>query len=53
MTSCGAQIALMNPGGIRADLVLARPAATRRHCDVTYGEVFGVQPFNDPVATST
>jgi 2',3'-cyclic-nucleotide 2'-phosphodiesterase (5'-nucleotidase family) len=35
------QIAFMNPGGIRADLV---PAANG---DVTYGSAFSVQPFNN------
>ncbi len=50
MTSFGAQFALMNPGGIRADL-LCGPGDTPGHCDVTFGEVFGVQPFqNDLVA---
>jgi 5'-nucleotidase len=43
-----AQIALMNPGGIRADL-----AATGSPDDVTYGEVFTVQPFNNLVVTQT
>ncbi|MCD0450367.1 bifunctional metallophosphatase/5'-nucleotidase [Actinocorallia sp. API 0066] len=37
----GAQIALMNPGGIRADLPYAPDGV------VTYGEAFAVQPFNN------
>jgi 5'-nucleotidase len=44
--SAGAQIALMNPGGIRADLVYDNG-------EVTYGEVFTVQPFNNLVVTQT
>ena len=44
----GAQLALMNPGGIRADLV-----ATGSPDDVTYGEAFTVQPFNNLVVTQT
>ncbi|MFI0417477.1 bifunctional metallophosphatase/5'-nucleotidase [Spongiactinospora sp. 9N601] len=36
-----AEIALMNPGGIRADLTHAPDGV------VTYGEVFTVQPFNN------
>jgi 5'-nucleotidase len=43
----GAQIALMNPGGIRADLV---PNASNQ---VTYGAAFTVQPFNNLVVTQT
>jgi 5'-nucleotidase len=42
--SAGAQIALMNPGGIRTDL----DAGT-----VTFGEAFAVQPFNNLVVTQT
>ena len=37
----GAQLAFMNPGGVRADLV---PAADGR---VTYGQLFRVQPFGN------
>ena len=37
----GAQIALMNPGGVRADLVYAPDGV------VTYGEAFAVQPFSN------
>ena len=42
----GAQLALMNPGGIRADLVYK---ATGSEGDgvVTYGEAFTVQPFTN------
>jgi len=37
----GAQIAFMNPGGVRADLA---PAANG---DVSYGQIFSVQPFGN------
>ena len=43
----GAQIAFMNPGGVRADLV---PAANG---DVTYGQLFGVQPFGNSLVVKT
>jgi 5'-nucleotidase len=49
MTSLGAQFAVMNPGGIRADLLCG--VGETAPCDVTFGEVFAVQPFqNDLVA---
>jgi 5'-nucleotidase len=40
----GAQIAFMNPGGIRADLSSG---------PITYGQAFGVQPFSNVVTTKT
>ncbi|HYH92294.1 MAG TPA: bifunctional metallophosphatase/5'-nucleotidase [Candidatus Saccharimonadales bacterium] len=40
----GAQIAFMNPGGIRANLDAG---------DITYGEAFSVQPFSNIVTTKT
>ncbi|WP_198020139.1 bifunctional metallophosphatase/5'-nucleotidase [Nocardioides sp. J54] len=40
-TGGGAQVALMNPGGIRADLAFAPDGV------VTYGEAFAVQPFSN------
>jgi 5'-nucleotidase len=40
----GGQIALMNPGGIRANLDAG---------DITHGEAFGVQPFSNIVTTKT
>lgn len=40
----GAEIALMNPGGIRADLVAGQ---------VTYGALFAVQPFGNNLVTVT
>ena len=51
--SAGAQIALMNPGGIRADLIFAISPGGEAPGQVTYGEVFTVQPFNNLVVTQT
>ncbi|OKJ99389.1 5'-nucleotidase [Streptomyces sp. CB03234] len=42
----GAQIALMNPGGIRADLVY-KASGSEGDGVVTYGEAFTVQPFTN------
>ncbi|MEU1231358.1 bifunctional metallophosphatase/5'-nucleotidase [Streptomyces sp. NPDC005828] len=42
----GAQLALMNPGGIRADLVYKQSGAEGDGV-VTYGESFTVQPFTN------
>jgi 2',3'-cyclic-nucleotide 2'-phosphodiesterase (5'-nucleotidase family) len=49
----GAQIALMNPGGVRADLTFANSPANEGDGVVTYGEVFGVQPFGNTLLTMT
>ncbi|WP_328464788.1 ExeM/NucH family extracellular endonuclease [Actinoplanes sp. NBC_00393] len=43
----GAQIAFMNPGGLRADLTYAPDGV------VTYSEAFAVQPFSNDVVTQT
>ena len=43
-TGGNAQIALMNPGGVRADLT---GSAAEGDGVVTYGEAFTVQPFNN------
>ena len=37
----------MNPGGIRADLTCSISVAGEAPGQVTYGEVFTVQPFNN------
>ena len=52
-TSAGAQIALMNPGGIRADFDAEASAGGEATGQVTYGEAFTVQPFNNLVVTQT
>ena len=49
----GAQIALMNPGGIRTSLVYGNSAGGEAPGQVTYGECFAVQPFNNLVVTQT
>jgi 5'-nucleotidase len=51
--SAGAQIALMNPGGIRADLAFGSSSGGEAPGEVTYGEGFTVQPFNNLVVTQT
>ncbi|MFC5288889.1 ExeM/NucH family extracellular endonuclease [Actinokineospora guangxiensis] len=43
----GAQIAFMNPGGLRADIAFAPDGV------VTYAEAFAVQPFANDVVTKT
>ncbi|MCP9944348.1 bifunctional metallophosphatase/5'-nucleotidase [Streptomyces somaliensis] len=47
----GAQIAFMNPGGIRADLVYARSGSEAADGVVTYGEAYTVQPFTNMMTT--
>jgi 5'-nucleotidase len=51
--SAGAQLALMNPGGIRASLTYANSPGDEAPGQVTYGETFTVQPFNNLVVTQT
>ncbi|HEX6582930.1 MAG TPA: 5'-nucleotidase C-terminal domain-containing protein, partial [Thermoleophilaceae bacterium] len=48
-----ADIALMNPGGVRADLTFASSTKGEGDGVVTYGEAFSVQPFNNIVTTNT
>lgn len=45
----GAQLALMNPGGVRADL---RCAGTPP-CDISYGQAFTMQPFGNNLVVLT
>jgi 5'-nucleotidase len=47
----GAQIAFMNPGGVRADLIYGDIAGGEQPGDVTYGEAFNVQPFGNLLVT--
>jgi 5'-nucleotidase len=47
-----ATVAFMNPGGIRADLVYA-PSGTEAPGEVTYEEIFTVQPFGNSLVTLT
>jgi 5'-nucleotidase len=52
-TSAGAQIALMNPGGVRADLTFPSSPSGEGNGVVTYGEAFTVQPFSNILQTLT
>jgi 5'-nucleotidase len=50
----GAQLAFMNPGGIRADLLRnAISSGGEAIGEVTYGEAFAVQPFGNSLVTKT
>jgi 5'-nucleotidase len=50
----GAQLAFMNPGGIRADLLYnAISGGGEPPGEVTYGEAFTVQPFGNSLVTKT
>jgi 5'-nucleotidase len=51
--SAGAQIALMNPGGVRSSLTYANSPGGEAPGQVTYGEAFTVQPFNNLVVTQS
>jgi 5'-nucleotidase len=51
--SAGAQIAFMNPGGIRTSLTYANSPGGEAPGEVTFGECFAVQPFNNLVVTQT
>ena len=48
-----AVVAFMNPGGIRADLTYASSSAGEGDGNVTYGEMFTVQPFGNSMVTMT
>jgi 5'-nucleotidase len=43
----------MNPGGIRASLIFNASGGGESPGQVTYGECFTVQPFNNLVVTQT
>ncbi|WP_158219839.1 bifunctional UDP-sugar hydrolase/5'-nucleotidase [Ideonella sp. A 288] len=45
----GAQLALMNPGGVRSDLACAGTPP----CEVSYGEAFTMQPFGNSLVVMT
>jgi 5'-nucleotidase len=47
--SGGAEAALVNPGGIRADL----PCRTTPPCPISYGEIVAMQPFSDTLVVLT
>jgi 5'-nucleotidase len=48
-----AVVAFMNPGGIRADLTYSQISGTELPGEVTYGEMFTVQPFGNSMVTMT
>ncbi len=48
-----AVVAFMNPGGIRADLTYLGSPAGEGDGNVTYGEMFTVQPFGNSLVTMT
>jgi 5'-nucleotidase len=48
-----AVVAFMNPGGIRADLTYVSSPAGEGDGNVTYGEMFTVQPFGNSLVTMT
>jgi 5'-nucleotidase len=45
----GARFALMNPGGVRTNL----PCRATPPCDVTYGQLFAMQPFGNSLVVMT
>jgi 5'-nucleotidase len=49
----GAQLAFMNPGGIRADLFVSNSAGGEPAGRITYSEAFTVQPFGNSLVTKT
>jgi 5'-nucleotidase len=49
----GAEVAFMNPGGVRADLVYAAAAGEATDGIVRYGEAFTVQPFANSLVVLT
>ena len=46
-----AQIAFMNPGGIREDFLVSDIYGTEAPGEVTFGEMFAVQPFGNAMVT--
>ncbi len=49
----GAVVAFMNPGGIRADLTYANNDGGEAPGEITYNEMFTVQPFNNVMNVKT
>ncbi|WP_437956232.1 bifunctional metallophosphatase/5'-nucleotidase [Sorangium sp. So ce119] len=49
----GAEIAFMNPGGVRADLAYAASPTELMDGVVTFGEAFTVQPFGNSLVVMT
>jgi 5'-nucleotidase len=49
----GAKVAFMNPGGIRTDILYSQISGNEAVGEVTYGELFAVQPFSNVMAVQT
>jgi 2',3'-cyclic-nucleotide 2'-phosphodiesterase (5'-nucleotidase family) len=49
----GAEVALTNSGGLRADLLCVPPASGEQPCEITWGELFGVLPFGNNTVIET
>jgi 5'-nucleotidase len=49
----GAEVAFMNPGGIRGDLLRKTRGDDEKEGEVTFGEIFSVQPFGNALVTMT
>lgn len=49
----GAQVSLMNAGGVRSDLLYKKSGEEKEDGIVTYGEAFAVQPFSNRLVTLT
>ncbi|MGK3959081.1 bifunctional UDP-sugar hydrolase/5'-nucleotidase [Sorangium sp. So ce1667] len=49
----GAEVAFMNPGGVRADLTYAASPTELMDGVITYGEAFTVQPFGNSLVVMT
>jgi 5'-nucleotidase len=52
-TPAAPDFAIMNPGGIRSSLTFAFSPGGEQPGQITYGEAFTVQPFNNLVVTRT
>ncbi len=53
LDATGAELALMNTGGVRTSLLFAASGAESEDGQVTYGEAYAVQPFANLVETLT
>jgi 5'-nucleotidase len=49
----GSVVAFMNPGGVRGDLVYSQISGGEQPGEVTYGEMFTVQPFSNTLVVKT
>lgn len=49
----GATLALMNPGGIRADLIHDSPSTPETPSEISYADAFDVHPFQNRLVVTT